>query len=59
MNALIAKAACALLAHPQPAPGATPGDTAQWTAWIHSGRGRFYRVRTCPRCGTQLKEFDG
>lgn len=60
MSSILGKIKCALSAHPQPAPPpATQGDTSQWTAWIHSGRGRFYRTRTCARCGLQLKEFDG
>jgi hypothetical protein len=56
---MLGKARCALLGHPAPLIGASIGDTASWTTWIHAGRGAFYRTRTCRRCGTHLKEFDG
>jgi hypothetical protein len=53
------KILCALFAHPAPPIEASAGDTSAWTAWTHSGRGRFYRTRICRRCGTVLEEFDG
>lgn len=31
----------------------------QWPAWMHGGRGKFFRQRYCLRCGHGEVEVDG
>jgi hypothetical protein len=46
---MLARLRCALTGH----------DWPEWQAWIHGGRGAFFRRRYCKRCGTEGVETDG